>query len=667
MVKLFFRSLFVGIFLISFLLGKDIAIAIPKTESNLTEDVRTDGSSVEQLILEAQNLFLQQKSIDARSKLVAALKLAPNDYRPNMLLGSYYLGEVRHFELGHRYIEKAITLFEEQHGKNPDTLATMELWQDHARLLYLLSESFLNLDKYEQSLETLDRFGKYYWDDWFPGTKAWVLMKLKRVDEAIQIAQAGLLRGAEAGRTYNILGILLSLKRNRELSIEAFNRSIDAETLMGSLGQPATPLNNIGEVYRESFAEDLAERSWIDALSMHDGCEHILPSLNLAVLYIDELKLFKAQRVLDDFEACFKSNSLQSDSEHRTLLSLMRGRIALHMGDFDKAIKMFEHSLVRRQWFGKIGTNENDMRFAATISLAQGLKANIVSLTDRAYESQAARLKSYSQIPWLSFLSWWHFKRAREIALDELEDFEDLFVRNTDTMVEYPTLGELASGFPRVAFSRRIARLTESETRPMALAYYQTYIATNLLNHRRLKESIEEFKQALAKLRDNDRLLRAEILAKLVAAQEKEANSFWGGSDKEEQIAIMRNKEELFSLLPSHMRYHDINLPVDLVSKSTSGRVTSITRIIEKSLLARRFSRTALSAAKPRYQLLVNESLLGQNETSITAISLTLIDTQNNSIASSVSATPAANQNTSVESLLNEFITKTFAHKVDPA
>ncbi|MCC6221819.1 MAG: hypothetical protein IT291_11320 [Deltaproteobacteria bacterium] len=665
MVKLFFRSLFVGIFLISFLLGKDIAIAIPKTESNLTEDVRTDGSSVEQLILEAQNLFLQQKSIDARSKLVAALKLAPNDYRPNMLLGSYYLGEVHHFELGHRYIEKAITLFEEQHGKNPDTLATMELWQDHARLLYLLSESFLNLDKYEQSLETLDRFGKYYWDDWFPGTKAWVLMKLKRVDEAIQIAQAGLLRGAEAGRTYNILGILLSLKRNRELSIEAFNRSIDAETLMGSLGQPATPLNNIGEVYRESFAEDLAERSWIDALSMHDGCEHILPSLNLAVLYIDELKLFKAQRVLDDFEACFKSNSLQSDSEHRTLLSLMRGRIALHMGDFDKAIKMFEHSLVRRQWFGKIGTNENDMRFAATISLAQGLKANIVSLTDRAYESQAARLKSYSQIPWLSFLSWWHFKRAREIAIDELEDFEDLYIRNTDTMIEYPTLGELVEDFPVGALAKRLDRLANSESRPMAAVYYSVYLAANLSNHGQEEKAIEKFKEAFAKLRNNDRLLKAEILARAILAQEKRTSGIFRTNSNSDLTEIAKNRESLFALLPSHLRYHDISLPVHLTMRSSSTGLTSNLKFIKNSLLSRRFE-VAPDGVRPRYELQLVESQVGTTEATIPSISIGLFDTLTDQTISSTSAAFAENQKVSRENLLNEFISKTFSHKVDP-
>src|SRR5690606_2603565 len=106
---------------------------------------------------------------------------------------------------------------------------------------------------------------------------------------------------------------------------------------------------------------------------------------------IDELRLFAAERALADFEACFAERSIRTDTEHRSLIALSRGRIMLRKGEIDAAVEQMTIALERQQWFGKIGTDINDMRLAAHVSLAQALDAKRATLADTHVESFSKR------------------------------------------------------------------------------------------------------------------------------------------------------------------------------------------------------------------------------------------------------------------------------------
>ena len=661
----------------------------PNTDSALGGDVSApEGESLETLLDEAQDLFISQRPIDARAKLQRALKLAPNDFRPHMMLGAYYLGEVAHFQLAYTYLRKAEELFEKQFGSDKNNTLDPSAWRQHSRLLYLLSEARLNLDKYEASLQTLDRFGARYWDDWYPGTRAWVLMKLKRVDEAIRVAQGGLLRGAEPGRTYNILGILLSLKDNRKLALEAFARAIRSELQMGSLGQVATPLNNSGEVYRELFSDDMAEAAWLKSTGLPDGCDHILPSLNLAILYMDELRLFQADRVLSDFEACFAAHSVRSDTEHRALLALARGRIALRMGDPDKALEFSNSAIERQQWFGKIGTNENDLRFAATIGMSQALSAKAAALGDIETGNIAQSTWDRGLAAWYRVQSWWYGKRAREIALDELDDVEDLYVRHTDAMLEYPTLGDIFAGFPESSFRKRISRLMDSDSREEAKSYYDLYLGTNYLHHGDAAEAARLISKSTKGFRTIDRMVRADALAKLILARRSERgylSSVFGVSEKEVKEDISA-REELFELLPSHVRYHGLALPVAVEIQAEGDAAKDTAESLKEMLTSTRFEElakpyresaryvltvVAKGSPKDKYTLSLSER---SSRNLIASVSSDDPLVKKDNAPADSTANAAGNQGADTQSqepvepetVVNNFIAKVFSHKVDP-
>jgi len=647
-----------------------VANAIPSMGADPSDPLATDSSSIETaetedletLITEAQTLFGEGRSIDARTKLQKALKIAPKDYRPHLFLGAYYLSEVGHFQLANKYLKYSETLFKKTYGSEEDGTLDPNRWQEHARLLLLLAEARLNLDDYKGALQILDRFGNLYWDKGYPGTRAWVLMKLKRVDEAIRVAQAGLLRGAEPGRTYNILGILFSLKDSRELALQSFARSIQAEVAMGFMGQVATPLNNSGEVYREMFDDARAEAAWLKAIQLPDGCEHILPSLNLAILYIDQLRLLQASRVLDDFEACFSSKSIREDTEHRSLLALARARIALRSGSFDKALENVKTATDRQQWFGKIGTNENDVRFASSVTSGQALAAKANALRREPSSSFAATLRKWAEIPILELRSWWNFRRARQISLEELNDFEDMWIRHTDAMLEYPTLGEALAGFPESSMRARVQRMIKSDSRNRADSYYKLYLGTNLMEHGDIEPAEKLIKKSLSEFRDIDRLARAEAIARLIIIKEQSI-SFWSSLSAAEAEQLARHKHQLFELLPSHFRTHSLRLPVNVTVSGSSTSGKDLAKKVAKLLTATQFeSISSKDNTKYAYSLAVaHQSDNGKKK----VLSITLSGPTANKVLSV--SKELEDDSESIANVAKQFLDEAFQHREDPA
>lgn len=635
--------------------------AVPALDPSATDPTAVDeGASFDTLLDEAQELLLTKRPIDARAKLQKALQMRPDDYRPHMYLGQYYLFEVGHFTLAYRYLLTAEELFMKAYGRGNGEVEPSQSRQ-HATLLYLRAEAELNLDKYEDSLKTLDRFGSLYSTDWYPGTRAWVLMKLKRLDEAIMVAQSGLLQQADPRRTYNILGILLSVKGQRELSLKAFQQAIAAEVSLGSLGQVATPLNNAGEVYRELFRDELAEASWLRATRLPDGCDHILPSLNLSILYIDETRFFQADRVLSDFQACYAQQAERTDTEHRALLALARGKIALRSGNIDEAVAQLTSATDRQQWFGKIGTNEDDVRFAATIVMSQALAAKAATLKDKVHDSIMAAAQDDAQIPALRVRSWWLNRQARNQGQKEMEDFEDLFIRNTDTMLEYPTLGSLFQAFPVSSFRKRIERMRESDTRPGAQLYYKLYLAENLLAHKEYKEAEQLLTEARAAFRPIDRLASAQALNDLLLL-DRARRHFWQSPTKEKQAEDIKRREELYSMLPAQLRYSELALPVT-TSSAVDGSAAQKTVTQVRKLLDTRFEEIEGELQElPRYQLRIS---VDKNVPNGTQITLELVDKTKGTVRASSSGLINPDKTGRAE-IINKFIAAAFSHKVDP-
>ncbi|MEY4669930.1 MAG: hypothetical protein RL518_2629 [Pseudomonadota bacterium] len=466
------------------------------------------NKTAEDLIREASLLLATERPLDARTKLLKAIQKDPNEYKSYYLLSGYYLVHVGHYRLALKYIKRAQELFEKKNGKPPYKSHVLEL--EHGNLLYYLSQCRLNLDNYQGALDVLNDYHGYgYRAEWYAGARSWILMKLGRIQEAIKVAREGLLSGGEGGRTLNMLGILLSMNDQPQESLEVFRQAIAYEFSQGSDGQPATPLNNAGEVYKEIFDDVKAESTFLRATSLPDGCEHVLPSLNLTLLYIEQLKIDAALSTMDAFQRCIAQFPLRNNEEHAALVNLARGRIDLHTGNVDRAIARFETALQGTQWFGKIGTNQDDLVVAATISLGQALLRQNNILSFHHAETWGEWLEQKETIASNSIRAWWLFRRARQILIADLHDIEDLTIRNTDSLLEYPTLGEVLAGLSSSALARRIEGQRAKDSRAIAGVFYDAYLAENERSWLLQGASNEKFESVMQRGREGfDTLLK---------------------------------------------------------------------------------------------------------------------------------------------------------------
>lgn len=515
-----------------------------------TDEEGDKDKSASELVEEASMLFSDERPLDARTKLLRALRKDPQHYEAYKLLAGYYLVHVGHYRLALKYIKKADDLFKEQYGAPP--YSDYLLKAQHAHLLHLLSQIRLNLDNYQGALDVLDVYADYgYFQEWYPGSRAWILMKLGKIDEAIKVARMGILAGAEPGRTLNILGILLSVNNQREASLQVFKDAIQHEMSLGRLGQPATPLNNSGEVYRETFQEELAERSWLKSVSLPDGCEHVLPSLNLAVLYIEQVRYRNAKESIDNFESCNAQYPLRNGEEHRALVHLARGRIDMHTGHIESALQHLEEAVERRQWFGKIGSSQEDLESAATISLAQSLVRQNNHLATTLYDSLWSRVESLKTRIHNKIRIWWLQRRARQILSEDLNALEDLYVRHTDSIIEYPTFGELLAGYPFHVLKQRIDREIADDDRVDASPYYYAYLAENAFEHGMQEEADNFGIKAFSGTRPRyDDALELHLLALHARMNDPESKAY------------RKAVEQMFAKAQASVRNYGLKLPV---------------------------------------------------------------------------------------------------------
>jgi hypothetical protein len=143
-----------------------------------------------------------------------------------------------------------------------------------------------------------------------------------------------------------------------------------------------------------------------------------------------------------------------------------------------------------------------------------------------AHFNIANRLKFFSTNSWYDWAinqqkiifhkltSWWLNRKARRLLTEEMGQLEDINVRNTDSLLEYPTLGFILSGLSPNNLQRRIELEKKTDTRPQASVFYQAYIAESLIHHNRTHEGIFIIDQSLPLCRDRfDVLLKTHLLA----------------------------------------------------------------------------------------------------------------------------------------------------------
>jgi hypothetical protein len=144
-------------------------------------------------------------------------------------------------------------------------------------------------------------------------------------------------------------------------------------------------------------------------------------------------------------------------------------------------------------------------------------------------------------------------RRARQILLGELKDIEDLTIRNTDSLIEYPTLGEVLSGLSSSSLNNRLEREKSLDPRAPAKTFYQLYAAERGLRSWNSRRAIAQLDQVIESARPQyDALLKTH--ASLLRLGTLKTNS-----SRYQELAY-----RIFFTAPAELRNYGYRLPVKL-------------------------------------------------------------------------------------------------------
>jgi hypothetical protein len=209
------------------------------------------------------------------------------------------------------------------------------------------------------------------------------------------------------------------------------------------------------------------------------------------------------------------------------------------------------------QWFGKIGTNQNDLIVATTISLSQALRRKNKIIESSLSSGVREWLANKKVILTNSLEAWWLMRRARQMLLGELHDVEDLSIRNTDSLLEYPTFGEALRGLSQSSLSRRLAKEGRDDSRAPAKLFYQLYEAESDLGWWPARATLASLDTLIERARPRyDELLRIHAILLRMRSLDRDSKRY-------QELAY-----RVFLTAPAELRNYGLPLPVLLDSTS---------------------------------------------------------------------------------------------------
>ncbi len=458
--------------------------------------------------LRAWQLIRAKKFVEAREAGAGIVAERPDSALGHFVLAhAYHYGEAN-FPRALHHAERALELFEAEHGEMPPP--TVSLW--HRRMLFELAQAHADLDHYVDQLAWYARFDELYDPD-TAAARAWPLMKLRRFDAARQAAREGL----EAGQDFQVeiaLNALCAIEfeaGNDDASYAACRRALEhAKQSPG--GANAVDLTNFAEAARAAFRLDEAERTLLEATEA-DPSWYGNPWLELGELYTRGARFAEALQALQKvppYRAARPPHVQDSDrNESRRALSAF----FLSVGRFADARRITEKALVMPD--RRSHNSRDPFQDRAVVALVD--RAAQRGLASQARERAAAlglweRTKAAFDAMGLGFGGWMSGRQAVQLLADE-ERLVGTFQIGTSKAAIVPPwiVGELVEVAGAAVVDEAVARARRADARAGAGAYYDAFQAEAAWRQGDEERALELAERARGALGDGEALLRARV------------------------------------------------------------------------------------------------------------------------------------------------------------
>ena len=357
-----------------------------------------------------------QNYVSARTLADRALRQNAKSFRAHFLMGTaQHMGE-GNLPKALFHLERAEQLFIDRYGERPDRDTSP--WPVYHRTLRELVWVNGEMDFHEEKLAYVDALQERLDLDYEP-LKSWPLMKLKRFEEAREIAKRAI---AKDDRWYQAIGLtaLCAVESEQQKRFEAYEACRDAaKPVRRNQFDGAIELSNAAAAAEEVFRFDEAERLYLEsARRVPEGS--VNPWGRLVRLYVRQGRFAEALsswREMRRYRARRPGGYLdQQDQSEADLLGvevmLMAGRVAA-------AERVTRRTVQRPDRQGTSSADEGQNEAGAAIM------DRVAKLTAaRALEEEASvsswsdALKLRMRALWLRWDAWSIGRRASELLSD---------------------------------------------------------------------------------------------------------------------------------------------------------------------------------------------------------------------------------------------------------
>jgi pentatricopeptide repeat protein len=515
------------------------------------------------------------KHASARQLADDALRQDPRSFRAHYLMGlAQHHGE-GNLPKALYHLQTAEKLFIEQYGErpSPELLDANVYHKTLQQLVYAHGE----MDHHEEKIRYVDAISERLGVNDAVPLKAWPLLKLKRFEEAREIAK----QAAESDDYwYRAVGATAlcaveSELRNRDAAYAACRAA--AEPVMRSEIDGAIELSNAGAAAEEMFAFDEAERLFLEATKrIPEGS--VNPWGRLVRLYIRQGRFAEAVDAWREMRAYRNRRPLTYlDQQDQAEADLTGAQVLIVAGHEKDALKITERTVKRpdRQGTSSAASEQNEAGAAIMDMVVRRTVARLLleeASSAELWDSIELRAKAMK----LFFEAWVLERKAAEIASDR-ERLVTSLRPECPGSIEMPAWldGELVHIVgPGVALAA-IAEGRKEETLPPELAD-QVFLSLEAEAHLADGDeelALEKAKRAMELMPPFEVLLRARMAA--IAA---EAARRLGSADE-----ALVNYRLALAGDPGVIRRLGFTLPVQLAAADDSPAVKEAIDMLEGS------------------------------------------------------------------------------------
>lgn len=466
--------------------------------------------------LRAFGLVESQDYIEARGVAESILEQNPNSHVAHFVLAQVQQRGEANFPRALFHMRRAMELFEAQHGSVNQPAPWPWLW--HAR--YLRARTYIDGDigNHEDTIRYMQAYNENYQPRMI-AEQAWPLMKLRRLDEARQIARAGIATGdrVQIMYGYNALCAIEFEAGNEDASFTACRQALDIAEAQGAV--TTVDLTNFAEAERTVFQLDASEQTLLRAtetgVSWYGN-----PWLELAELYTRGARYAEALDALKRIADYRNARPPEARNSDRNATRRATAGFLLAVGRPREALEITRQAVLTPD--RRAHTSRDPYQDRAVLALLDRrarLEVIQKELEDAAGAGVAAWLESRLAVTELTFEAWKSGRRAmRELAEeDRLVGFFRVGSHSSGITPPW-LLGDIPGVVGPGVATAAIDDSRATDVRAGAADYYDAFLAFAAFDDGDMARVLELGRRALPNLGRSEGMLRARLLAVMAEA-----------------------------------------------------------------------------------------------------------------------------------------------------